>query len=330
MINMRIRVTPILLLIDLAIVASMLASASTIYAGSLGPHLIDSLPFRIQQRGTYRLALDLTYASPKGAAISVMANEVTLDLNGKTLFGSAGPSTGAVGISALDRQGITIKNGRVSGFYFGIDIQATDRDTRKSKKHNLVDVRLERNWYFGVRLVGSRSVIRDCVISDTGGSTRKQHTIPHGVRFVGENNVMRDNRICDLRLRHFPYGKGEIVAVHFDRAKNSVLDNNLIIELNRETDDPIPPDDKRERRFGVWVNGGPSHDTFLHVRDNVFRGFTVPLAFTPGTDGRVKDNVFYNADVAPIRGKPASQLADNIIQKSRVPPSEARTHPTSK
>ena len=280
---------------------------------------VNSVPYRIEQSGTYRLADDLVYPAPDGAAITIGADEVTLDMNGKTLRGSAGSSSGAIGVMAIDRRGIHIANGQISGFYFGIDIRATDSDTQTSMRHRVVGVRAEGNWYFAVRLVGSQSVICDCAISDTGGSTRDRHTIPHGVRLVGQHNVMRDNRICDLRLGRFPEGKGEVVGVHFDRAKNSVLEDNVIVELDNEKDDPAPADDAQPRRFGVWVNGGPNKDTFLYVRNNRFAGFVVPLAFTPGTDGQVRGNVFHQADAKPIRGKPASQLADNVSQSGSPP-----------
>jgi hypothetical protein len=123
-----------------------------------------------------------------------------------------------------------------------------------------------------------------------------------------------------LKLRRTPDGKGEIVGVHFDGAKNCVLEGNLIADLADEADTPIPPEDRQERRFGVWVNAGPKKSTFLHVRNNVFYGFTVPLAFTPGSDGLVTENSFTGADAKPIRGKPASQLDENVVEYVSEPP----------
>lgn len=281
--------------------------------------VIDAVPIRITRPGSYRLARDLTFPPATGAAVTIEADEVTLDLNGKTLSGSAGSATGAIGVLAVDRQRIIITNGRISGFYFGVDIRATDRDMQKSKAHVISNIAADRNWYFAIRLIGSRSEISGCAITNTGGCTLKAHTIPHSVRLVGENNVMRKNRICDMQLQCFPDGKGEIVGIHFDRAKNSVLEDNVIVEIHQEPDSPMPADDARERRFAVWVNGGPRKDTYLRVRNNVFDGFTVPLAFTPGSDGRVENNVFHNADEQPIRGAPASQLADNVTRKTAKP-----------
>lgn len=273
---------------------------------------ISHVPFHITSPGIYRLTTNVQYRQATGAAITIDSSDVTLDLGGHTVRGLSGSESTAIGILAVDQHNIAIKNGRVAGFYFGIDIRATDRDTRKSNGHLICNIIAERNWYFGMRVVGSRSEIKNCKILDTGGSMKKGHTIPHGVRLVGKHNALRNSHICDLRLKQFGGGKGEIVGVHFDAAKGSILENNTIAEFKKPTDNQFPADDPRERRFGVWVNGGPQKDTFLTVRGNTFCGFTVPLAFAPGSDGRVTGNVFYNADKRPIRGKPAAQLEDNV------------------
>ena len=115
----------------------------------------------------------------------------------------------------------------------------------------------------------------------------------------------------DLRLRGFADGKGEIVGVHFDAAKGAVCEKNHFIEQVNAADAVFDRDDRRERRFGIWINGGPRNDTFVRVSGNVFRGFTVPVVFAPGSDGVVTNNTFINADTKPIRGKPASQLPKN-------------------
>lgn len=264
---------------------------------------IDRLPYRITHSGAYQLTEDLHFEQLRGAAISVEADDVSIDLNGATLSGTADASTLAVGIQSSSRSRITITNGRITGFYFGIDLRApTDGQVRS---HVVSDLVLSRNQYFGMRVVGAQSEVQRCTILDTGGSTRPGHTIPHGVRLVGAGTVMRDCQVIDLRLKRFDDGKGEIVGVHFDAAKDSVFERNLVVEQTDEADDQARPDDSKERTFGIWINGGPEKDTFVEVRNNTFVGFTVPVVFAPGSDGRASDNAFYDADRIPVRGKPA-------------------------
>ena len=271
--------------------------------------IIDRLPYRISSSGAFQFSGDLHFDQDRGAAILVEVDDVTIDLNGKTLSGTADGDTLAIGIQGNGRSNVTITNGRIAGFYFGIDLRApADSGTHS---HVISDLVLSRNQYFGMRVVGADSEVRWCTIIDTGGSTRPGHTIPHGARLVGARNIMRDCRIIDLRLQRFDDGKGEIVGVHFDAAKDSIFERNTVVELTTETDTPIQSDDTKERAFGIWINGGPKNDTFVEVRDNIFVGFNVPVVFSPGSDGRAAGNSFYDADQKPVRGKPANRAASH-------------------
>jgi hypothetical protein len=63
---------------------------------------ITALPAVITQQGTYYLDRDLATAQTSGYAIDIQATNVTLDLNGHKLGGSAaGLGTTAVGIHAF-------------------------------------------------------------------------------------------------------------------------------------------------------------------------------------------------------------------------------------
>ncbi len=294
--------------------ASVPASA----ADDSEPIVIDTVPYRVRVPGSYRLASDLTYTDASGVAISIEADDVRIDLRGHALIGTAGAGSGAVGIRAVDRKRVSITKGRIAGFYFGIDIRSDDRAGGTSSGHQVSRMVLDGNWYFGVRLVGSDSEIVGCTITSTGGSARPGHTIPHGIRFVGERNLLTDCCVRDLVLKRHPDGRGEIVGVHFDAARGSRMEHNTIVEVSNDRDDPFPDDDDRERRFGVWVNGGPRTNTFLTVKDNTISGFAVPLAFTPGTDGLVEGNTFAGASDSPIRGRPAAQLAENRVVEQTI------------
>jgi len=278
---------------------------STVSAdAAANPTIIDQLPYRMTSPGAHHFADDLHSDQGHGAAIVVEADDVTIDLKDNTLSGTAISDTLAIGIQGNGRSNVAIISGRIAGFYFEIDLRAPAASPACSPV--ISDLVLSRNQYFGMRIVGADSDVRRSTIMDTGGSTRPGHTIPHGVRLVGARNVMRDCKFIDLRLKRFDDGSGEIVAVHFDAAKDSVFEHNLVIELPPRKDAPIPPDDTKERAFGIWINGGPKNDTFVTVRDYTFIGFTVPVVFSPGSDGQATDNTFYDANPKPVRKKPAT------------------------
>src|SRR5262245_47728812 len=84
---------------------------------------ITSLPAVITVQGIYCLTGNLNTAITSGTAITIDANNVVLDLNGFKLGGlAAGPGTLAFGIRAVNRANITIKNGTVRGFFYGISL----------------------------------------------------------------------------------------------------------------------------------------------------------------------------------------------------------------
>src|SRR5215207_779908 len=57
----------------------------------------------------------------------VAADDITIDLNGHLIEGQS--SVAGAGVEAVERSGITIKNGRVSGFASGVLLTNTSRST---------------------------------------------------------------------------------------------------------------------------------------------------------------------------------------------------------
>lgn len=280
---------------------------------------ITELPFSASQPGLYQLAADLTYEPDSGAAIVVAADGVTIDMNGKTLSGKAGPATAAVGILANNRRRVTIRKGTISGFYFGVDVRRSATDLKHSRDHRIEEVTAQGNYYFGMRVEGTHSHVENCQILNTGGTTRPKHTIPIGIRLVGQNNVLRKTCIRNLQLKHFDDGRGEIVGVHFDDARSCLMEENTIIEVSSPAESQLATNDKKERTFAVWINGGQQKNTYLHVVKNRIAGFTVPVVFSPGSDGEATGNVIYatphsSNDAKPIRGTTTGKVEGNVVK----------------
>lgn len=78
---------------------------------------INALPLTINASGNYYLTRDLSLGVT-GSAITVNADDVTIDLNGFTLHG-AGLGTTAVGANTVSR--LTVRNGHINSFGTGID-----------------------------------------------------------------------------------------------------------------------------------------------------------------------------------------------------------------
>ena len=111
---------------------------------------IDHVPFTINTPGNYFLPTDLESALP-GAAITVDASQVVIDLNGRTLkaTGAARTANVGIGIVVLNQEDVTVQNGDIDKFgAYGVLFAASDG----KKEHNFKN--LARNINFNSDLVG--------------------------------------------------------------------------------------------------------------------------------------------------------------------------------
>ncbi|WP_167285318.1 right-handed parallel beta-helix repeat-containing protein [Marilutibacter alkalisoli] len=136
-------------------------------AGSYGncTGFIDSLPATIGTQGTWCLRKDLSTGMSSGNAITVNANNVTLDCNGFKIGGlAAGVGTNANGIRADNRFNLTVRRCNVRGFRAGIH-------TSGGGGHLIEHNRLDGNTLVGLAIQSSASRISSNHVIDTGGST---------------------------------------------------------------------------------------------------------------------------------------------------------------
>lgn len=99
----------------LFVVCITLAFAKSVFA--TGVIDIAYSPYTISNPGSYLVVKDLTTAINLDC-IDIAASDVTIDLNGHTLYG-AGSTTGSTGSGIYDvavDNNITIKNGNIDGF----------------------------------------------------------------------------------------------------------------------------------------------------------------------------------------------------------------------
>ncbi len=83
-------------------------------AGGVSPGDAAGFPVTISQAGSYRLTGNLTVPDANTTAISVTADNVTVDLNGFSILGPTGAGTGR-GVSGVGFSHTTVRNGTVQG-----------------------------------------------------------------------------------------------------------------------------------------------------------------------------------------------------------------------
>jgi len=127
---------------------------------------ITTLPATITGQGVYCLKQNLSTALSSGRAISVEANNITIDCNGFSLVGLDGSgSTTTGGIYASGRSNITVRHCAISGFYYGVFFTGAS-----GGGHIVEDNRFDTNTVYGVDVEGDGSVIRRNLVNNTGPS----------------------------------------------------------------------------------------------------------------------------------------------------------------
>jgi hypothetical protein len=160
---------------------------------------ITSLPTTITTQGTWCLAKDLVTAVSSGAAITVAVNNVNIDCNNFKLGGlAAGDASLTIGIHAVGRQNITVRNCAIRGFFAGILFEGN-----AGGGHLVEANRLDNNLQTGIHVQGDGSTVRGNFVNATGGATGQ--TYAHGIATFDTVDVL-DNTVADVNALQDPYG----------------------------------------------------------------------------------------------------------------------------
>jgi len=155
--------------ICLPIAAALLLAAAPAWAAESYDNctgFIDAVPAVIASQGTWCLRHDLSTAMASGNAITVAANNVTIDCNDFKLGGlAAGSGSLARGIDATDRHNVGVRNCNIRGFNVGIAAPGV------GSGHRIEDNRLDNNLVGGIVVEGENNLVRGNQVLDTGGFT---------------------------------------------------------------------------------------------------------------------------------------------------------------
>jgi hypothetical protein len=222
------------------------------------------MPAVIDTPGIYCLTSDfetnLTW-NPNHA-ISVQADDVVVDLNGHTIDNlAAGVGTQVRGISAYQRKNITVRNGTIRGFAYGVYLDDEAPHTA-SEGHVVEDIRAERIHYVGIIVEGYGSIARRNRIIATGGST-SYGPPAFGIHVEGGACRVIDNDVITLTpTEEESYTKGITVGGPY----NIVLGNRI-----------------SRADYGIHI----AHRTSKY-RDNVATGISY-MKYLGGTDADNND-----------------------------------------
>ena len=187
---------------------------------------ITSLPAVITVQGVYCFTGDLTTAQLSGNIIDIQTNNVIIDLNGHKLGGQgAGVGTQAIGIHALDRRNISVKNGTVRGFYLGVGLQDSSLTYINSSGHVIEGLRADFNTALGIAVWGTGNIVRNNQVVSTGGSTVNPTSSVVGITAQGPAARVLNN---DVIATGPATGAVNAIGVGVKFAAGSVVEGNRI------------------------------------------------------------------------------------------------------
>jgi hypothetical protein len=101
------------------------------------------------------LTEDLSCPPGTEYALIIGASNITLDLGGHTLSGNA-PGTG---VFAIDQVGITVRNGAIDGFNYGVFVINTRQVTVENLTVRNLDISDPSHFIFGIHILSSQDVV---------------------------------------------------------------------------------------------------------------------------------------------------------------------------
>ncbi len=182
--------------------------------------VIRFLPVTINHPGIYCLESNASTSITTGAAITVNANDVTIDFKGHKIDGSAaGAGTLTLGVSAVNRRGLTVRNGRIRGFFQGV--QTTGTGTV------IEDLALDSNTNIGIYCDGTACTVRRNNIWSTGGAVLPSPGVDSsfGIANYSDGGQTYENTVSSfLNLANqFP------IAIQVGLGTGSIVRSNRVI-----------------------------------------------------------------------------------------------------
>lgn len=161
--------------------------------------IIEAVPATIATQGVYCLTQDVSTAIASGNAITINANNVTLDCNGYKVGGLAGgPGTWARGVYLpFGRVNATVRNCNVRGFQYGLFLFGD--------RHLVERNRLDVNTMVGIVSNGKGNVIRANAVNDTGGAPDERDAT--AIEALGSGTRVLDNSIHGVAPAGWPDGQ---------------------------------------------------------------------------------------------------------------------------
>jgi hypothetical protein len=195
-------------------------------AAVLADTAINAVPTTISTSGRYFLSMNLDMSNSSQSAITVGADDVTIDFQDHSITGTAGQGTNATGITATNHRNITVKNGSLNGFKIGIVFQRGSNTVNNNANNTVTNMRLSSNTFIGILIVdGSGCLVEQCQINRTGGTLSGVDAV--GISLQSSSAVVRNNQISRVSAAY-----GSSFGIVSNASTAFLVDNQIEAALN--------------------------------------------------------------------------------------------------
>ena len=214
---------------------------------------IDSVPATISTQGVWCLRDNLATSLTAGTAVTIAANNVTVDCNDFKIGGlGAGPASQAVGLATSGaRQNTTVRNCSIRGFRYGVMLDGAG--------HLVEDNQVESSLEIGLVVLGDNNVVRHNRIRKTGSDDG-------GIGIYASADII-DNTVTDV-FGITEDGFIEVFGILLLGGPGHEVRDNIVRDLYAPAF--TTPGDANV--IGIWVTG-EAHATLADTRvvDDVSR-----------------------------------------------------------
>jgi len=278
--------------------ASLLVAAAPIYAETVNCTAITAVPYTITTPGVYCVTQKITSNLASGAAITINANNVVLDLNGFAIGNiAAGPATGAAGIYAVDRQNIRLRNGIVRGFNFGVallDGTSVGLTTANSSGHIVEGITADHCYAVGIAVQGPYSTVKFSSVYATTGSANSS-TAGGAASGISVDNapggIVRNNQVFDTDCSNgCTVGTGIAAGIEIGSSPSSQVSGNTV------TNSTLPT---VANSVAIAVD---MTTTNIFVQGNVLANWNTGITFGSLSSGKYHGNGFIGGITTNVQG----------------------------
>jgi Ca2+-binding RTX toxin-like protein len=238
-----------------------------------------SAPTKIILPGVYTLSGNIVLPRTfVGSAIEIKSSDVTIDLNGFSIINQAALSTTTnIGISSTDHSNVTIKNGLISGFLYGVKLASSDTLGLSTAGHNVNSLYVKNSSFRGIVVFGQDSIIKNNIVDNVFGTKVFSNAFAAGIETFGPRSVISGNSVREVHGSG--YGEGLGISV----SSNGI---GSVVERNTISDAVID----NFRSFGIWVGGGSQ----VTAKFNTISGFTYGQGWSSeNSNGLIANNTFF-------------------------------------